>query len=201
LIGQRSFSISTLFETLWPEDRPIAWVVFFAVLFYVFYAIFQLVAPSVAYFEDKVSLLYLPAFVRVLAVLVAGVAGALGIFIGHLMVYAVYKSDPWMFSLSASVINALAPLCALIATRAIFRSSQLILLGWKPLFLVAFLSALFAGLFKNTFWAISGLHEIATLPHATANFLGNLFGILGCFVLFQWLRKSLPFQIVRKKRI
>ena len=201
MIRQRSFSISTLFETLWPEDRPIAWVVFFAILFYLVYALFQLVAPSVAYFEDKVSLLYLPAFVRVLAVLVAGVAGALGIFIGHLMVYAIYKSDPWTFSLGASFINALAPLCAVIATRATFRSSQLILLGWKPLFLVALLAALFAGLFKNSFWAISGLHEIATLPHATANFLGNFLGILAGFVLFQWLRKSLPFQIVLKERI
>lgn len=183
------------FDSLWPQNHAVAWVLFFAFLFYVVYALFQLIAPLVAYSGDKVSLLYLPAFIRVLSVLVAGLAGAAGIFLGHLMVYAVYKSDPLLFSISASAINALAPLAALIATRFVFNTHGLLELGWKPLLILSLFAAIFAGLFKVTFWFITHLGEMASLDNLFANAFGNFMGILAGFLLLRVLQKALPFEV------
>jgi hypothetical protein len=183
------------FRSLWPEDRALAWVLFFAFLFYVVYALFQLIAPLVAYSGDKISLLYLPAFVRVLAVLVAGFAGAFGIFIGHIMVYAVYKSDPLSFAISASAINALAPLIALIFTRFIFRTDRLLDLGWRALLVLSFLAAVFAGLLKAGFWFVTHLGELGSLDSALVNASGNFLGIVAGYVLLRFLQRSLPFEV------
>jgi hypothetical protein len=181
--------------SLWPEDKPIAWAIFFAFAFYFAYAAFQLIAPLVAFSGDKVSLLYLPAFVRVLAVLIAGLSGALGIFLGHLMVYAVYKSDPVFFAVAASAINALAPLMALIATRFLFSSRQILDLGWKPILVLSLLAAIFAGCFKAVFWGLTHLGELASFYHALANMAGNFLGI-GCgFFLWLLLKRILPFEV------
>ena len=183
------------FRSLWPEDRAFAWILFFAFLFYLVYALFQLIAPLVAYSGDKISLLYLPAFIRVLAVLVAGIAGALGIFVGHIMVYAVYKSDPLSFAISASAINALAPLIALIFTRFIFRTDRLLDLGWRALLVLSFLAAVFAGLLKAGFWFVTHLGELGSLDSALVNASGNFLGIVAGYVLLRFLQRSLPFEV------
>ena len=185
----------SLLRSLWPEDRAFAWMLFFALLFYLVYALFQLIAPSVAYSGDKISLLYLPAFIRVLAVLVSGIAGALGIFVGHLMVYAVYKSDPLSFAISASAINALAPLIALILTRFVFRTNEVLDLGWRALWVLSALAALFAGFLKAGFWFVTGLGELGSLDSALANALGNFLGIVVGYVLWRLLLKALPFEV------
>ena len=183
------------FRSLWPEDRAFAWILFFAFLFYLVYALFQLIAPLVAYSGDKISLLYLPAFIRVLAVLVAGIAGALGIFVGHIMVYAVYKSDPLSFAISASAINALAPLIALIFTRFVFRTNRLLHVGWRALLVLSLLSAVFAGLLKAGFWFVTHLGELGSLDSALVNALGNFLGIVAGYVLLRFLQRSLPFEL------
>ena len=201
-MSERLFlSKQPLLGSLWPEDQPFAWVIFFAILFYLVYALYRLFAPSVAFIEDKISLLYLPAFVRVLAVIVAGLAGAIGIFLGHLLVYAVYKSDPWTFALGASAVNALAPLCALIVTRMFFQARHLISLGWRSILTVSLLAALFAGIFKNIFWAMSEFREIASFSHMAANFVGNFLGMAVGFLLFKWAQSALPFRVELKRKI
>ena len=189
------FGIRDALRSLWPEDKPIAWAIFFAFAFYFAYAAFQLIAPLVAFSGDKVSLLYLPAFVRVLAVVIAGLSGALGIFLGHLMVYAVYKSDPVFFAVAASAINAIAPLAALIVTYFIFSSKQILDLGWKPILVLSLLAAIFAGCFKAIFWSLTHLGEIASLSYAVANAVGNFIGICCGFLLFLSLKRVLPFEV------
>lgn len=189
------FGIRDALRSLWPEDKPIAWTIFFAFAFYFAYAAFQLIAPLVAFSGDKVSLLYLPAFVRVLAVVIAGLSGALGIFLGHLMVYAVYKSDPVFFAVAASAINAIAPLAALIVTYFIFSSKQILDLGWKPILVLSLLAAIFAGCFKAIFWSLTHLGEIASLNYAVANAVGNFIGICCGFLLFLSLKRVLPFEV------
>ncbi len=201
-MSERLFlSKQPLLESLWPEDRPFAWVIFFAILFYLVYALYRLFAPSVAFFEDKISLLYLPAFVRVLAVIVAGLAGAIGIFLGHLLVYAVYKSDPWTFALGASAVNALAPLCALIVTRMFFQARHLISLGWRPILTVSLLAALFAGIFKEIFWALWGFREIVSSSYMAAHFVGNFLGMVVGFLLLKWAQSALPFRVELKSKV
>jgi hypothetical protein len=66
---------------------------------------------------DFVYLIYLPAFVRVVAVATAGLAGVLGVALGHLATQIVFKDLTLLVMLLTTVAGALAPLLALLTVR------------------------------------------------------------------------------------
>ena len=68
----------------WPP-RGLLWALAFAVIYIVAFQLNRLFDPLFLVIESKVSMIFLPAFVRVAAVLVAGLAGAMGLFAGAMV--------------------------------------------------------------------------------------------------------------------
>ena len=65
----------------WPS-RGSLWALAFAVLYVLVFQLNRLFDPIFSVIEERISMVFLPAFVRIAAILVAGAAGALGLFLG-----------------------------------------------------------------------------------------------------------------------
>jgi hypothetical protein len=93
-------------------ERPLSWVFGFACLFVGLWYANSLLSPFFEVVPDRVSLVFLPAFARVVAVVVAGGAGVVGIFMGSLFVGVVLVGDPVQMALTNALSSALAPVLA-----------------------------------------------------------------------------------------
>jgi hypothetical protein len=80
-------------EHWWPT-HGFAWVFVFAALYVILFFLNDLISPWVGVVDDRVALVFLPAFVRVAAVVVAKLAGLLGLFIGGVVVGLLYGDPP-----------------------------------------------------------------------------------------------------------
>lgn len=106
-MGRHQF-IKTL-EHWWPT-HGIAWVFVFAALFVLLFFLNDLISPWVGVVDGRIALVFLPAFVRVAAVVVAKLAGLLGLFIGSFAV-SLFYGEPLAVSLGIS----LASICGILA--------------------------------------------------------------------------------------
>ncbi|MFZ9102538.1 MAG: hypothetical protein ACO20B_01595, partial [Burkholderiaceae bacterium] len=81
-------------------------------LFVLLWQINTLVSPFFDVVPDRVSLVFLPAFARVVAVVVAGGAGVFGIFLGSLFIGLAVVGDTMTVALTNALSSALAPVLA-----------------------------------------------------------------------------------------
>jgi hypothetical protein len=92
--------LTKIFEHWWPT-QGIAWVFVFAALYVVLFFVNDLISPWVGVVDDRIALIFLPAFVRVAAIVVAKLAGLLGLFIGSFVV-GLFYGEPLAVALSIS---------------------------------------------------------------------------------------------------
>lgn len=177
--------VSTPFLGLgWPDRAPLAWSAAFAVLFLLSYELNRWIDPLVSLVDQRVSLVFLPAFIRVVSVLVAGVAGALGIFVGALAV-GLLNGDTLATAGAHAAISALSPCLAVYVLRAALRKSHLPLDAFTLTSMAAF-SSLFGAALHGAFWAefepetlFLGVDTVALMM------LGDLLGVLLGFLVLR----------------
>ena len=127
---------------------------------------------------DGVSWIFLPAAVRLLAVLLFGSAGALGLFVGGFVTMSMVEEAPWPKSLCVAAVSSLAPLMAVgLMLRRLRLPSNLRGIGTRHLVLLALVSAAVSGLLHNFCYWIIG-QRVDPLSGLLPMFAGDLAGTL-----------------------
>lgn len=167
----------------WPERAPFAWAAAFALAFVVAYEVSSWLDPWASVVDSRVSLVFLPAFVRVVAVLVAGLAGALGLFFGALFIGLAHGDSPAV-AFPQATLSALAPCIAVYLLRMALRRA-ILSLDLVTLLLLGALTSIFSALLHGVYWSkfqadtlVWGADTISLMM------LGDLLGVLlGFFLL------------------
>jgi len=168
----------------WPEKAPWAWSLAFAVLFVLLYELHRLLETLVAVVDARVSLIFLPAFVRVVAVMVAGYSGACGIFAGSLFLGIGNRDSLWVATAHAA-ISSLSPCLAVLLFQLAIRRNAGMFDLWT-LVLIACFTSLFSALLHGAFWAEFEPTALSVGSHAVSlMMLGDLLGILLGFLLLR----------------
>ena len=139
-------------------------------------------------FSEQVSWIFLPAALRMIAVLLAGWVGALGIFLGSVAtsIYLLGLNDP-DYILIVGGISAFAPTAALLLC-ARFWGTQLNLAGLSAthLLLLSTVSAGFTAVMHNVYFVFLGTVD-AVASSTGAMFVGDLIGTLIVLYGAKWL--------------
>ena len=166
-------------------ERPLGWALGFAVLFVVLWQVNSLVSPVFDVVPDRVSLVFLPAFARVVAVVVAGGAGIFGILLGSLFVGLVLVGDPLHVALMNALSSALAPVLGYWALRQMGTSDFIRGGGltWSSFLLLSVLCSLFNPMVHGAVW--SGQDVMSqSLVNLVSMTIGDLVGVtLGLFCI------------------
>lgn len=143
-------------------------------------------------FSELVSWIFLPAALRMIAVLLAGWVGALGIFLGSLVtcIYLLGLNDPDYIMIIAG-ISAFAPTAALIVC-AKFWNAQMNLAGLSSthLLVLSTVSAVFTATMHNAYFLLSGKVD-AVASSTGAMFVGDLIGTLIVLYSAKWIIHAL----------
>ena len=165
--------------SLQAPERPLSWAFGFAALFVLLWQINTLVSPLFDVVPDRVSLVFLPAFARVVAVVVAGGAGVFGIFLGSLFVGLVVVGDTTTMTLSNALSSALAPVLAYwflrrLGTVAFIRGDGL---TWSSFLVLSVLCSLFNALIHGAVW--NGQEAMSqSLLNLVSMTIGDLVGVV-----------------------
>ena len=165
--------------SLQAPERPLSWAFGFAALFVLLWQINTLVSPLFDVVPDRVSLVFLPAFARVVAVVVAGGAGVFGIFLGSLFVGLVVVGDTTTMALSNALSSALAPVLAYwflrrLGSVAFIRGDGL---TWSSFLVLSVLCSLFNALIHGAVW--SGQAAMSqSLLNLVSMTIGDLVGVV-----------------------
>jgi len=143
-------------------------------------------------YSEQVSWIFLPAALRMIAVLLAGWVGALGIFVGSLAtcIYLLGLNDPYYILIIAS-ISALAPTAALMVC-ARFWDAQINLAGLSAthLLVLSTVAAGFTATMHNAYFMLSGKVD-AVVSSTGAMFVGDLIGTLIVLYSAKWVLHAL----------
>jgi hypothetical protein len=138
-------------------------------------------------FAPNVSLIYLPAFLRLLHVLVLGkIRGTLATLLGGLVLLVLGNPDN---SLQIDAVNILcsaaAPLLAMLVFEQI-RARQVRLTSLADLVLVTLIYCLFNSLLHHFAWAVFSEQPLGTAQQMMMMALGDLTGALMGAYVFKW---------------
>lgn len=146
-------------------------------------------------FSERAHWIFLPAAFRVMAVLIFGGRGAVGLMLGA---YLTQPQDDLFYEILLSISSGLAPLAAIMLCRHYFRiDNDLVgLNGWHVIALSVSCAAA-NSIFRNILLSMMGTHQ----PHfdgITAIFVGDVLGaaiVLGAISLLL----SFALRIMRRR--
>ncbi len=173
----------------WWPDRPLHWALLFSAAYVIVFFLSEMLTPLWGVVPDRVSLVYLPAFVRVVAVLVAGLAGALGVAIGSFVVGIVFVGDSLLVALGNATASAagigLAYAIVVITSRSKELSFELPVLAR----IILIYSALNA-LLHAAFWNAMGSGYSINLTELGLMMFGDLAGVVFLFYVSRLLLRT-----------
>lgn len=178
-----------LFLPKWPSSHGSVWAVGIAGTYSLVWWLNSNPPFGLEVVEDRVSLIHLPAFVRVAAVMIGGLAGWLGIWLGSLfLAFAVLDDAPLVALLNATSATLSVGLAAiLVAAWTGKRSGCLKSINIRGMLLTAGLAALLNAAFHNFVWQAHGL--TLSLSEFWMMVAGDLGGVaLGYLLLRAGLR-------------
>jgi hypothetical protein len=171
----------------------LGWALGFALLFVVLWQVNSLVSPVFDVVPDRVSLVFLPAFARVVAVVVAGGAGVFGILLGSLFVGLVLVGDPFHLALMNALSSALAPVLGYWALRQMGTSDfvQGGGLTWSSFLMLSVLCSLFNPMVHGAVW--SGQDAMSqSLVNLVSMTIGDLVGVTLGLLCIRLLMATCP---------
>jgi MFS superfamily sulfate permease-like transporter len=156
----------------------VGWALGFAFLFVLLWQVNTVLSPFFEIVPNRVSLVFLPAFVRVVAVVVAGGAGVAGIFLGSFFVGFVLVGDPISLAMPNALSSALAPVLAYWLLRRIGTSDFIRGNGltWSSFMVLTVLCGLMNALVHGAVW--SGQTSMSqNLVSLVSMVIGDLVGV------------------------
>ena len=174
------------FGPLWPRQHADRWIAGYALAFFLAYWANVGIRGFFEVIPGFVYLIYLPAFVRVVAVATAGLAGVLGVALGHLATQMVFKDLTLSVMLLTTVAGALAPLLALLTVRK-WRPNIEINACPKTLAVFALLTCGLNVLFRAVVWQWTGEQtpspDLQTMAYLL---MGNVGGVLVGYLVLRF---------------
>lgn len=175
--------------------RSGAMFLFVVVIAVLWVLLFQLNAWifSGAFATTYVSWIFLPAALRMIAVMVGDWAGALGLFFGALITNFLAVDIDIITSLILASLSALGPVCAVyLCTRWLHLPNNLLGLQRTHLLVFATAGAIFNVFPHNMYFYLSGLADSAwegVLPMLVGDIVGTLFVLYAVSFSFRLARK------------
>ena len=168
-------------ETWWPET-PILWIGVFAALYLLTYLVSILPTQVWEVVPDRISLLYLPSFIRVVAVLVAGFAGLIGVFIGSMLVAIFFVGDSVFHAAWIALASSAGAFAACWLMRQALATDSLPF-TLPVLLVMSVMFSAFNALFHAFSWSFIGGYEDVTIHHVALMIVGDFFGVIAGFLL------------------
>jgi hypothetical protein len=193
--------MSAFRDSWWPE-KPLRWALFFAAVYILLFLFSDMLTPLWEVVPDRVSLVYLPAFVRVVAVLIAGLAGALGVSIGSFLVCVLFLGD----SASVALGNASASAAGIVVAYAIilaFHRSKQISYDLRTLASMILIYSVVNAALHGLFWNFLGIDSDIHFAELAMMAFGDLAGVVLLFYLSRvllrthWIRSLLARSTIR----
>ena len=172
----------------WPS-QGLFWALGFAVLYTLVFQLNRLLDPIFSVIDERVSMVFLPAFIRVAAILVAGASGALGLFLGALAL-GFMQDLAVLQNLSQAFFTAIAPCLAVLLLRFAMAGRPLAI-TLSLFLLVALLASMFNAVLHHVFWDFYSLTEPVTLITFWQMLAGDLAGALLGFGFFALVVRAL----------
>jgi hypothetical protein len=189
-VGREPKALGSAATSIWglsKPDYPLLWASGFGFLFIALFWVNSLVGEQLAVVPDRIASVFLPAFVRVVALLVAGAAGAAGIFLGSFLSGMLITGDAWHISMAHAFLSTAGVWSAVCFCQWAFRQSPLEL-NWASIVAVGVLSSILNALVHGVFWA-SSFGEVRHIRELGWMVWGDLIGILlGFWILRLGLR-------------
>jgi hypothetical protein len=180
----------------WPS-QGLLWALAFAGLYVLVFQLNRLFDPIFSVIDERVSMVFLPAFIRVAAILVAGASGALGLFLGAL-VSGFMQDLAVLQNLSQSFFTATAPCLAVLLLRFAMAGRPLAI-TLSLFLLVALLASMFNAMLHHVFWDFYPLTEPVTLVTFWQMLAGDLAGALLGFGFFALVVRAIA--LVRPQNV
>jgi len=168
----------------WLPERPLWWGFSFALLFVLLHGLTTLLGPVVDIVPGKVSLIYLPAFARVVSVVVAGAAGAAGIAAGSLFLSLYIYDTSAVEAFSIAAASSLGILTAYWVLRHAMATPKLPI-RLSSLMVLTGLYCTFNAIFHGLIWDFFLMVDDLTPKELTFMILGDFLGVV---VMFAALR-------------
>jgi hypothetical protein len=173
----------------WLPAHPLRWAAGFAALYAAFFMINVLLSPLLDILSDRIALIFFPAFIRVMALVVAGLAGALGIVLGSLIIQLFYVGADLWASLPVSLASGIGAWAAYAVMRFAFDTKQLPITLPVLLALSGLYSA-FNAMIHGLVWHVGGVGAEITAEQLSLMMLGDFLGVVVMFGLTRWLLRS-----------
>lgn len=182
---------------LWPQ-QPVLWLSVFGLLFVLAFmandGLLALLSSSFQSIPDRIALVFLPAFIRVAAVLVAGLAGLIGISLGSFVISFFYIGDDLGYSALIALTSASGVFIAYWLMLKALQSEQIPFTLINLIVLAVLYSALNA-LIHGMIWGLIDFEEVIHLQDLAFMMLGDLVGVvLGFYITRLLIRAYQRFQ-------
>lgn len=173
----------------WLPDHPIRWAAAFAAAYVALFMVNVLLSDLLDILPNRISLVFFPAFVRVVAMVVAGLAGAAGIVIGSLAIHVFYVGEGLLESLPVALASGFGALAAYAVMRIAMDGKKLPITLPVLLALTSLYSA-FNAMIHGLIWHVAGLGDGITAAELSLMMLGDLLGVLLMFMATRWLLRA-----------
>ncbi|WVN41421.1 hypothetical protein AOB54_08035 [beta proteobacterium MWH-UniP1] len=168
----------------WLPTQPLRWTAAFAALYVGLYHLNLLIAPFFDVVPGRVSLLFLPAFIRVAAILIAGLAGLAGVVIGSLWISLVVYQEPLVTAVWVSIASSIGIALSYLVLRYAYNGKALAF-SLPVLMVLATLYCAFNALLHGLAWELLGLASTITMRDLALMMIGDFMGVI---VMFSVLR-------------
>ncbi len=157
----------------------------FATLYVGLYYVNILISPVFDVIPGRVSLLFLPAFIRVAAILVAGVAGLAGVAIGTMFISLVVYQEPLLTSIWVSIASSVGIVVSYLVLRYASNGRDLAF-SLPVLMVLATLYCAFNALLHGLAWELVGIASTITMKDLALMMLGDFMGVIVMFYLLRF---------------
>lgn len=162
------------------------------------FLLFRLNAAAFSHFETSkfINWVFIPAGVRLISVLLFGVYGVIGLFVGALMTGS-QAGLGFDAIIAISLISAINPYLAINLAKYCLKVDSLMQgLNAKQLLTISFFAALFNGLSHNLYFHlyISESSIFNCINMFIGDFVGSLIVLYTFAFLIKWLRKTVKLQ-------
>lgn len=143
--------------------------------------------------SKSVSWIFLPAAIRVIAVLLFGWEGVAGLLSGSIVMAFPWHGDASVNSCTVSVLSSISPMLAVMSGIYLMKTkADLHGLRAKQLFVFALLGALFNSVIQNLYFQLSGtakswLTDLA--PMFVGDFIGTMIVLYCASMLIRFLQR------------
>ena len=173
----------------WIPTRPVPWAVGFAALYIALYLVQHLIGAALSVIPGRIDIVFLPAFARVAAVLIAGLAGLAGIVVGSFVVSLMLFQESASTAFWFSCASATGVFLSYWIVRAAVGTKTLAF-TLPMLMVLSVLYCAFHAVIHGLTWDLLDIREYVSTTDLALMMIGDLLGVLVMFGAVRWISRG-----------